>query len=68
MSVFIPKYHAFMWPTLRALNELGGSGSIREIVDKVIEQEGFSEEQQAVLHNDGPRSEIEYGWPGRGRT
>lgn len=26
----------------------------------MIDAEGFSQEQLAVLHNDGPRSEIEY--------
>jgi restriction system protein len=59
-TVPLPKYHEFMWPTLRALKELGGSGTIQEIAQKVIELEGFSEQQQAMIHNDGPRTEIEY--------
>jgi restriction system protein len=49
-----------VWPTLRAVREIGDSGTIEEIVEKVIELEGFSEEQQAISHGDGPTSEIEY--------
>lgn len=36
MSDPLPKYHEFMLPTLRALNDLGGSGSIDEIEDRVV--------------------------------
>jgi restriction system protein len=32
---------------LRAVREIGDSGTIEEIVEKVIELEGFTEEQQA---------------------
>ncbi len=35
-------------PTLQALRELGGSARIDEISQKVIEDEGFTEEQQAI--------------------
>jgi restriction system protein len=42
------------------VREIGDSGTIEEIVEKVIELEGFTEEQQAVQHADGPASEIEY--------
>jgi restriction system protein len=43
-----------------AVRKLGGAGKLEEIDDAVIEGEGFSEEQLAVLHKDGPRSEVEY--------
>jgi restriction system protein len=56
----IPPYKELLWPTLKAVREIGDSGTIEEIVEKVIELEGFSEEQQAVPHGDGPQSEIEY--------
>lgn len=59
-GVQIPSYNDLLWPTLRAVREIGDSGTIEEIVEKVIELEDFSEEQQAVPHGDGPRSEIEY--------
>ena len=56
----VPSYRDLLWPTLRAVREIGDSGTIEEIVEKVIELEGFSEEQQAIPHGDGPTSEIEY--------
>ncbi|GLZ08904.1 hypothetical protein Acsp03_63700 [Actinomadura sp. NBRC 104412] len=39
---------------------LGGSGAIAEIVEDVLKREGFSEQQQAVLHGTGPQTEIGY--------
>lgn len=59
-NVPIPAYNELLWPTLRAIRDLGHSGTIEEIEEKVIEQEGFSDAQQAVLHKDGPSTEIEY--------
>jgi restriction system protein len=59
-DVDIPQYHDLLWPTLQAVSELGGSASISEIVEAVVKREGFTEEQQAVLHNDGPETEIGY--------
>jgi restriction system protein len=56
----IPSHADLMWPTIKALPALGGSGSINEIVEKVVELEGFTEEQQAVPHGDGPQGQIEY--------
>ena len=56
----VPPYHELLWPALQAVAELGGSASISEIVETVIKREGFSDAQQAVLHNDGPETEIGY--------
>jgi restriction system protein len=56
----VPQYHEMLWPTLQAVAELGGSASIGEIVETVIKREGFSNAQQAVLHNNGPETEIGY--------
>jgi restriction system protein len=56
----IPRYNELLWPTLCAVRELGHSARLDEIDERVIEREGFSEEQLAVLHNEGPRSELEY--------
>jgi restriction system protein len=56
----IPPYKDLLWPTLRAVREIGDSGTIEEIVEKVIELERFGEAQQEVPHGDGPQSEIEY--------
>ncbi len=60
MAPEVPSYDKLLWPTLRAVRALGGSARIDEMVEKVIEQEGFTEEQVTVLHQDGPRSEIGY--------
>src|SRR5215218_1899195 len=59
-DVYIPPYLDLLWPTLRAVRELGHSAKLDEIDERVIEAEGFSDEQLAVLHKDGPRNEIEY--------
>ena len=59
-DVTIPQYHELMWPILRALGELGGSSTVREMYERVVEDEHFSEEQQSVSTKDGRMSEIEY--------
>jgi restriction system protein len=59
-SADVPPYHELLWPALQAVAELGGSASIGEIVETVIKRQGFSDAQQAVLHNDGPETEIGY--------
>lgn len=56
----VPPYTELLWPTLQAIEAAGGSASIDEIVDAVIARQGFADEQQAVLHGDGPQTEIEY--------
>jgi restriction system protein len=56
----IPRYNELLWTTLCAVRDLGHSARLDEIDERVIEREGFSEEQLAVLHNEGPRTELEY--------
>lgn len=56
----LPAYDDLFEPTIKALKALGGSGSIQEIYDKVCELEGYSEEQQSVLHKGGSQTEINY--------
>jgi restriction system protein len=56
----VPPYHELLLAALQAVGELGGSASIGEIVETVIKREGFSDAQQAVLHNEGPETEIGY--------
>lgn len=60
MDTYIPKWNELFGPTVRTLQALGGSGTIQEIVDKVIELEGFTPEQLAVLHGNTGKPEIEY--------
>jgi hypothetical protein len=59
-DVEVPQYHELLWPTLQAVSELGGSASISEIMETVIKREGFTDEQQSVLHNNGPNTETAY--------
>jgi|SRR3954451_11706445 len=59
-SAEIPTYNELLWPTLVAVRELGHTAKLDEINERVVESEGFTEEQMSVLHKNGPRSEIEY--------
>ncbi|HEY4428990.1 MAG TPA: restriction endonuclease [Solirubrobacteraceae bacterium] len=59
-AVAVPSYSDLLWPTLRAVRDMGDSATIEEIVEKVIQLESFTEAQQAVQHGDGPRTELEY--------
>lgn len=58
----MPTHDELMNPLLRALRELGGSGSVDEIYEKVAESLGASEEILSQPHNSetGNRTEIEY--------
>jgi len=60
MTVTLPPYHSYMWPTLVALRALGGSGSNAEINEAAVLAGDYSDEQQQVLHGDGPLTEIQY--------
>lgn len=62
----VPTFNLLMNPLLKALFELGGSGSIDEIYEKVLEIEGIDEEISSVPHNPekSNQTEIAYrlGW------
>lgn len=60
----IPKVPELLWPTLKAIVSLGGSASVSEIQAEVARAEQFTDEQLSELHNDGPKTRIEYrvGW------
>ena len=47
-DVAIPTYQELMYPTLRAIRQLGGSASNAELEDLVPEIAGITEEQLAV--------------------
>lgn len=53
-----PKYADFHWPTLVAVREAGGSATNGEIDDAVTIAMGFDESDQAVLHGEGPQTEL----------
>jgi restriction system protein len=56
----MPQYNEMFNPLLEALHELGGSGSIEEINNKVIELQNYPAEIVDILHGEGPTTEIEY--------
>jgi len=56
----LPPYHSLMNPLLKALNELGGSGSIDEITDKVAKIEGISEDLLSIPHNEDKSNQTEF--------
>ena len=60
----MPKIEELHKPTLEALEALGGSGSIREIVETVIESTCQPDVIVRQLHRGGPKTELEYrlGW------
>lgn len=47
----VPKFHELMNPLLQALHELGGSGSVDEIYEKVVEKLDLPEKILDILHN-----------------
>jgi restriction system protein len=59
-GLHIPAYSDLLWPTLRAVREIGNSGTNEEIVERVLVNEGFTEEQLAVPANNGRSGLIEY--------
>lgn len=60
MTNTVPAFHELLNPTLKALHELGGSASINELVEQVIEQEGYPPEVVEKDHGRGNRTELEY--------
>jgi restriction system protein len=61
-NVAIPTYDSFMNPALQALKSLGGSGTIEEINNKLIEIMGLSDAQLEVIHDPerSSQTEVEY--------
>lgn len=56
----LPRFDELAWLTLQALKDLGGSGTIREIDDKVSEKAQLTPEQLAISHGAGPQTELSY--------
>lgn len=59
-GVVVPRHLDLMNPILRALRELGGSASIAELVDKVVDLLKPSKEILEHPHGDGRNTELEY--------
>ena len=60
----MPRPPGLMWPTLRALERLGGSASIRELDDRVSTDLALPDAILDVLHGDGPQTRFasRCGW------
>ena len=56
----IPRPVALFIPTLHALKNLGGSGSIEEITNEILRVLNLSDEVLNVLHGNTSQSELEY--------
>lgn len=58
----VPTFDTLMNPVIKALKDLGGSGTIEEINAKASEIAGLSDEQLEVLHDPekGGQTEVEY--------
>jgi len=53
-----PIYRDLFWPTLQAIQELGGSGTRQEVLSKVAS--GFTEDEQAEMMPNGRTSRLHY--------
>jgi len=58
----LPTYDQLMNPLLRALQALGGSGSIEEIYDKVVELEKFPDDVLSQMHDSEKSNETEVAY------
>jgi restriction system protein len=61
-QIDLPTFDRLMNPVIQALKQLGGSGTVEEINNKVTEIAGLSDEQLEVLHDPekGSQTEVEY--------
>ena len=62
MATKLPTFDRLMNPLLRALKALGGSGSIEETYDKVVEIEKLTDEVLAQLHDPERSTQTEVGY------
>ena len=58
----VPAYDQLMNPLLQSLRDLGGSGSIEEIYDKVVDRSHFSEEVLVLAHDSEKSTQTELAY------
>ena len=56
----IPSYKDLFWPTLKALEAMGGSASIEELSEQIASDLGLPNSILNIAHDNGPRSEVDY--------
>lgn len=55
----VPTHIALLWPTLKALERLGGSASIQELSEQVASELDLSKDILDIPHNNGRQSKVE---------
>jgi len=55
-----PDLPQMMLATIRALKQIGGSASLQELDEQVVEMENISEDEQAVMMPDGKYRKLNY--------
>lgn len=55
-----PDLPQMMLATIRALKKIGGSASLRELDEQVVEMENISEDEQAIMMPDGKFRKLNY--------
>lgn len=60
----VPNHSQLFWPVVEAFRELGGSADKEQLLDKIADIMGLSDDVLAVPHKDGPTTELGYrvGW------
>lgn len=56
----VPSYDSLLWPTLVALRQMGGSAANDELLVKLTEVSGISDEVASVVHSDKRQSKLNY--------
>ena len=56
----VPTFKELMNPALNSLGVLGGSATVKDMLQQVILDLGLSEEVTEVLHSGGPMTELDY--------
>lgn len=56
----IPTFDSMLIPTIEALQNLGGSGTVEEIYNQVAQNLNLSDEVLEVLHGNTSQTEVEY--------
>ena len=56
----MPTYEDLLWPTLKALERIGGSASIQELSSQLAIDMSLPDEILDVLHKDGPQTKVFY--------
>ena len=56
----IPTFEDLLWPTLKALQGIGGSASIQELSSGIATDMALPDEVLDILHKEGPQTEVDY--------